>query len=73
MQNGDLNGEKSEQELIKLYMDLTGAGEAAAGSVVEHICAEHGDGQSLLEDSQLQAWKEKLENQPATLAGQARR
>jgi hypothetical protein len=72
MQNGDLNEEKSEQKLIKLYMDLTGTGEAAARSVVEHVCAEHADGQSLVEDSQLQAWKEKQENQPATLAGQAR-
>ena len=64
MQNSDPNPEKSEEELVKLYMDLTGASEAAARSVVEHVCPEHPDAQTDADNSQLQAWKEKHERQP---------
>jgi hypothetical protein len=45
----------TEQALVKLYMDLTGASEAAARSVYASVCSEHEDEQGP-DDSRVNSW-----------------
>ncbi len=51
------NGKLDEPSLIKLYMDLTGAAESSARSVVMHVCSKDKENSEIADGAEMETWR----------------